>query len=166
MFCKTNIKTIMENRAAFAETLNDLVQINNDRIVGYEKAIQELKNEDADLKVLFLEMIRESHNLKMALSTELNVLGVKTDSGTTSSGKIYRVWMDVKAMFSGHDRKTILDNCENGEDAALRAYDSALEDESLPHYMQQIIQEQRAVLKSSHDQIKLLRDQKISSNSY
>ena len=53
------------------EILNDLILINNDRIVGYEKAMHELKEEDADLKILFLDMIDESRNYKMELATEV-----------------------------------------------------------------------------------------------
>ena len=33
----------MNKPEKISEILNDLVQINNDRIVGYEKAIEELK---------------------------------------------------------------------------------------------------------------------------
>ncbi len=38
----------MENNKENAEILNDLILINNDRIAGYEKAINELKPEDSD----------------------------------------------------------------------------------------------------------------------
>ncbi|RYF22676.1 MAG: DUF2383 domain-containing protein, partial [Flavobacteriales bacterium] len=50
----------MESRTVNAEILNDLIEINNDRIAGYEKAIEELKAEDADLKTLFVKMVGES----------------------------------------------------------------------------------------------------------
>ena len=33
----------METRTVNAEVLNDLIQINNDRVAGYEKAIEELE---------------------------------------------------------------------------------------------------------------------------
>jgi uncharacterized protein (TIGR02284 family) len=35
----------------------------------------------------------------------------------SSSGTLHRMWLDVKATFSGHDRKSILEECERGEDA-------------------------------------------------
>lgn len=149
----------METIAVTAEVLNDLVQINNDRIQGYERAIKELKEGNSDLKVLFADMIRESHRYKLALATELSVMGADTDSGTTTSGKIYRAWMDVKALFTGHDRHSILESCEFGEDAAQAAYRTALEDETLPSYLKTLIQDQKNSLKLSHDQIKVLRDQ-------
>lgn len=140
------------------EILNDLIQINNDRIEGYEKALKETKAEDADLKALFSSMISESHEIRMALGTEVNALGGDMDNSTTTSGKIYRAWMDVKAVFTGHDRHTVLANCEAGEDAAQRAYRDALSDEDLPAYLREMVSEQQVTLKRSHDKIKALRD--------
>jgi uncharacterized protein (TIGR02284 family) len=152
----------MGNNSVDIETLNDLLQINNDRIVGYERAIEELKPEDSDLKTLFVRMIGESHKLKLALATEVQALGSDADTGTTNSGKIYRAWMDVKAVFTGHDRKSVLDNCEGGEDAAQRAYKEALEQEDLSAHIRSMITEQKAQLRLSHDEIKALRDLQAS----
>lgn len=148
----------METKTMNAEILNDLVQINNDRVAGYERAIEELKPEDADLKALFVKMIGESHKYKMALATEVQALGEDIEEGTTNSGKIYRAWMDVKAVFTGHDRKTVLNNCEFGEDAAQKAYKMALEEEGLSANIRALISEQKMSLRSSHDEIKALRD--------
>jgi uncharacterized protein (TIGR02284 family) len=121
-----------------------------------------LQPEDSDLKALFVRMIGESHKMKLALATEVQVLGKDADTGTTNSGKLYRAWMDVKAVFTGHDRKTILDNCENGEDAAQRAYKAALAEENLSANIRTMITEQKALLKTSHDEIKALRDLQAS----
>ncbi len=151
----------METRTENAEILNDLVQINNDRVAGYEKAIAELKFEDADLKTLFVKMIGESHKHKMALATEVQGLGEEIETGTTGSGKIYRAWMDVKAVFTGHDRKTVLNNCEFGEDAAQKAYKMALEEDALSADLRSLITEQKAALRISHDEIKALRDAQV-----
>jgi len=148
----------MDTRTVNAEILNDLVQINNDRVAGYEKAIEELKSEDSDLKSLFVRMIGESHQHKMALATEVQALGDEIEEGTTNSGKIYRAWMDVKAVFTGHDRKTVLNNCEFGEDAAQKAYKMALDEEGLSADLRALITEQKAALRVSHDEIKALRD--------
>jgi len=148
----------METTTVNTEILNDLIQINNDRIEGYTKAIEELKPEDSDLKALFVKMIGESHKYKLALATEVQALGVDAETGTTNSGKIYRAWMDVKALFTGHDRKTVLNNCEAGEDAAQRAYKMALNEEDLSADLRTLITDQKATLRVSHDEIKALRD--------
>ena len=151
----------MEIKTENAEILNDLIQINNDRVAGYEKAMAELKPEDSDLKTLFVKMIGESHTHKMALATEVQSFGAEIETGTTNAGKIYRAWMDVKAVFSGHDRKTVLNNCEFGEDAAQKAYKMALDEEGLSANLRDLITAQKAALRISHDEIKMLRDSQV-----
>lgn len=142
-----------------ASILNDLIRINHDRVVGYEKAIEELKDEDADLKALFQRYISESRQYAQELTQEVSRLGSDPAQGTTNSGKIYRVWMDLKAAISGKDRKTILDNCEFGEDAAQKAYDLALNsDEDIEPSLRDLIVRQKATLKTGHDEVKRLRD--------
>ncbi|RYE20541.1 MAG: PA2169 family four-helix-bundle protein [Sphingobacteriaceae bacterium] len=121
------------------ETLNDLIEINNDRIEGYDRAIKESTEENADLIDLFKSLIDESHSCKMALSTEVLVMKGETAEGTTVRGKIYRAWMDVRATFTGHDRYSILANCERGEDAAQSAYKNALAEEDVPKYIHDMI---------------------------
>ena len=155
----------MENKHETIDILNDLILINNDRIAGYEKALEELKEkdeaaqEDLDLMVLFEKMIDDSREIRNALGKEVQVLGGEMAEGTMASGKIYRAWMDIKAVFSGKDRKTILSNCEAGEDAAQKAYKAALaEPDALPHFLYEMISSQKELLRESHDEVKALRD--------
>ena len=140
------------------ETLNDLILINNDRVEGYQKAIEELKADDADLRILFQERVNQSRSFHTELSGEIAKTGEEIKEGTNLTGEIYRAWMDVKAFFSGADRKTILDNCENGEDAALRAYEEALKSEYLSPEQRTMIIRQQAEIKASHDKIRAMRD--------
>src|SRR5690606_24910937 len=98
------------------------------------------------------------HKHKMALATEVQAMGDEIETGTTASGKVYRAWMDLKAVFTGHDRKSVLANCEFGEDAAQKAYKMALEDEGLSANLRSMITDQKAELRLSHDEIKALRD--------
>ena len=155
----------MENTNQTIDVLNDLILINNDRIAGYEKAIAELRGkggadqEDLDLTILFEKMIDDSRDFRNALGKEVQVLGGDMADGTMTSGKIYRAWMDIKAMFTGKDRHVILSNCEAGEDAAQKAYKEALEEESLPQFLYVMISDQKELLKESHDEIRALRDQ-------
>jgi len=148
----------METKEATLDILNDLVLINNDRIEGYENALKETTEQDADLKPLFIRYIKESHQCKMELGTEIQAFGEDMETGTTGSGKLYRAWMDVKAVFTGHDRKTVLANCEAGEDAAQRAYKAALEDEELPAFLREIVTRQKEILRTAHNEVKALRD--------
>jgi len=147
------------SHSACIEAMNDLIKINNDRIEGYEKAIEELQDgENGDLKILFSDMISESRKYKSELEQGVIAHGGSTDGGTTTSGKLYRAWMDVRAAFSGGDRASVLSNCEAGEDAAQKAYKSAIEDEDVMEETKVLLREQKQSLRNSHDKIKALRD--------
>jgi uncharacterized protein (TIGR02284 family) len=148
----------MENTKATIETLNDLIQINNDRIEGYERAIKDLKDEDADLKQLFADMVGDSHKFKMEIATEVAVLGKDIETGTSTSGALHRTWLDVKAAFSGHSKKSVLEECEFGEDAIKKAYETALAQDTLPAYIREVLTKQQGVLSAAHDKVKALRD--------
>lgn len=141
------------------DILNDLVKINNDRIEGYEKALKDLKAEDEDLKPLFLSFIDQSRKIRMTLGTELEVLGGDIDQGTTGGGSLYRVWMELKATFTGHNRHAVLAACEYGEDAAQKAYETALNTEHIPAHLVDTLMDEKENLRASHNQIKALRDQ-------
>lgn len=149
----------METTNETIEILNDLIGINNDRIAGYERAIQELQDEDNDLKTLFAGMIDESRKARLALGEEVEVMGKDINMDTTIRGKIYSAWLDLKDIFTGHNRHAILSNCHIGEDAAQKAYKTALESEHLPAYLKQMIEEQKAALQTSHDEIKAMLKQ-------
>ncbi|NOW97326.1 PA2169 family four-helix-bundle protein [Mucilaginibacter sp. SG564] len=149
----------MENAQATAGILNDLVQINNDRIEGYQRALKDLKDNEGGLKDLFTTLIGDSHRFKIELGTEIQVLGQDIDTSTSTSGKIHRTWLDVKAAFTAHDTHDILEECEFGEDAIVKAYREALEEESLPAHLLQIVSAQLDKLLDAHDEIKALRDQ-------
>lgn len=139
------------------EVLNDLIQINNDRVAGYERAAKEADSKDLDLISLFNDMASESRQYLSDLRRYVQSNGEEPADGTTLSGKLYRAWMDVKATFTGKDRKAILASCEFGEDAAQKAYKDALE-EDLSSEVRQLIVDQKTSLRKSHDRIKRLRD--------
>ena len=158
-----NVKFITMSEKV-VEVLNDLIEINNDRVQGYEKAVKETDTKDADLRMLFEEMASESRKYANELIQHVAGTGNEPADGTTLKGKIYRVWMDVKAGFSGNDRKAILASCEFGEDAAQKAYEQALaSDADMSVETRQLIMEQKIALRKSHDKIKHMRDAQPAS---
>ena len=130
------------------EVLNDLIKINYDRIEGYRKAAEESKEFDISLHPLFQRMADESRRNVSDLTQLVRGFGAEVDSGSTTMGKIYRAWMDVKAVFTGADRKAILSSCEYGEDQAQKAYEDALTtDAEIDASTRQLIVSQQQVLK-------------------
>jgi uncharacterized protein (TIGR02284 family) len=146
------------------ETLNDLVKINHDRIEGYEKASNQA-TDNPIFRKLFEKNASDSRKFAVDLQQHVAKLGGEQATGTTVSGKIFRGWMDIKNTFKPSDQTTILDSCEFGEDAALRAYDMALKsDAELEAELRKKIIEQKESIESSHNQIKQQRDLSANMN--
>ncbi len=149
----------MQTNESLIEVLNDLVKINNDRVTGYEKASDEATDSDIDLKGMFSKMANDSRDNINELTELIEKWGGIVATDTTVPGKIYRAWMDVKSAFTGSDRKAILSSCEYGEDAAQKAYETALNsDAEIDAESRQLIMSQKSSLKESHDLIKKYRD--------
>ena len=149
----------MRHLEELASALNDLILIHNDRIEGYLNAIDSLDDNDLDLKLIFKKMISNSKDQKSKLGDLIYEVGGEVEEGTTTTGKIFRSWMDIKSIFSLNDRSSVLDSCEAGEDAALKAYDMALaSDAEMSAEVRQMLMDQRSSIKVDHDQIKKLRD--------
>jgi uncharacterized protein (TIGR02284 family) len=150
----------MESTAQTIEILNDLILINNDRIEGYERALKETEKDGGDkgLVPMFLRFIDDSRRYKVELGTEITALGKDMETGTSIPGKLHRTWINIKETFTGHDRHSILEECEFGEDAIKKAYADALNEEVLAAYIRETLMEQQEEIIEAHDEIKYLRD--------
>jgi uncharacterized protein (TIGR02284 family) len=149
----------MTTTTELTEALNDLIKINYDRVEGYRKAAEESKEYDIELHPVFQKMADQSRLNVSALTEQVRSLGGEAESGSTTMGKIYRTWMDVKATFTGKDRAGIIASCEYGEDQAQKAYEEALATEAdMDTETRLLITSQKEHLKKSHDVIKAMRD--------
>ena len=139
------------------DDLNDLVKINNDRIQGYEKAIED--NEDPQLDDLFRHYVIQSQNFRSQLADHIvRIDGLAVSDATSSdiSSKIHRAWIDIKQAITGKDRSTILGSVEFGENAAVEAYQNAIDKDHIPAYIKEDLQKQLTELQSAFDKIKSL----------
>ncbi len=145
------------------DVLNSIIQINNDRIEGYETASKE--TEDAELKNLFASFIDSSEQCKNDLEEDVKKLGGEPTESTRTTGKFFRVWMDVKATLTSNDSKAILNSCEYGEKAAQDAYESVLTDEleNLTAEQQTMLATQKKLLQADNNKIITLRDSMVES---
>lgn len=141
-----------------SKQIKELIIINNDRYEGYKTAADEIK--DSDLRSLFNMYSSQSKQFNSELEKLLPDHKYMPEKGETkTSGKLYRVFMNMKHALQGNDRKGVLSSCEFGEDQAKQAYDDVLEDsEDIDSDALSVIQKQRAELQKSHDKIKAMRD--------
>lgn len=140
------------------KALRALIRINNDRYEGYKTAAEETK--DTDLKSIFNKLSLQSKGYSNDLQNLITYkeMAPETDE-TTLSGKLYRIWMDIKSAVTAKDRKAILASCEFGEDVARKTYEEVLDDpEDLTPEMLAVIRKQRSEIQQGHDTIKAMRD--------
>jgi uncharacterized protein (TIGR02284 family) len=162
----TKNTSIMAQNSETIEILNDLILINNDRIAGYEKARDEANELESDLRSLFNKLADESRQHVLDLKAHVSRLGGEPATGTMLSGKLYRVWMDVRATFTSDNRRAVLENAEMGEDAAKKAYEEALRSDDLSADVRQLILSQQTAILAAHDSIKLERDRQRDVSKY
>lgn len=146
------------DEAKLSETkrvLTSLINTLQDSQKGFADIGEHLKDET--LKRYFLAESLKRANFRAELENELHREGVKDvkETGTTA-GAVHRVWGDLKAKLGGGDR-TLLETAEQGEDAAKKAYQDALE-QDLPAPVRQLIAEQQAHVLTSHDYVRDHRD--------
>jgi len=137
--------------------INDLIEINNDRVAGFEKAIADINDENIDLKELFQGYAQQSRKYGQELAAIVGSAD-EIETGNSVSGTLHRAWIDIKSLFGGSDRASILSEAERGEDAIKKAYSDALSSGELPASSVDVISSQAQGINSAHDQIKALRD--------
>lgn len=74
-----------------------------------------------------------------------------------SLGAVHRGWIDLKAALGGGP-KAILNECERGEDAAVKAFQDALNTQSLPPDVEIMLNRQYTKVKNVHDQVRDMRN--------
>lgn len=148
----------METTAKSTDTLNELIEINNDRVAGFEKAIADIKDPNTDLKAVFQEYADQSRQFSQELTGIVSREGGEAETGTSASGSLHRAWIDVKSLFGASDREGILNEAERGEDAIKKAYSDALRDGELSSDAQSAVSAQATQINAAHDRIKALRD--------
>jgi uncharacterized protein (TIGR02284 family) len=139
------------------ESINQLIIINNDRYEGYKKAAEEAK--DQDLKDMFNKFSSQSKGFSEELKKFVDPDDLPKQNETTNSGKLYRVWMDIKSGMTANDRKAVLSSCEFGEDIAKKTYKEVMDNpEDISTEALNVIRKQNEEIIKGHDTVKAMRD--------
>lgn len=147
----------METTENANSVINDLIEINNDRVAGFEKVIADIKDENIDLKAIFQSYAEQSRTNGQQLAALVGSVD-EVETGNSVSGTLHRAWIDVKSLFGGSDRESILSEAERGEDAIKKAYRDALSGGQLPASAVDVVSQQAQEINAAHDKIKALRD--------
>src|SRR5690606_27047810 len=107
--------------------LKNLIEINNDRTLGFRKALEDLEPINADLQVIFTAAAAESERFSQELTALAEQHGAKVDEDDESvAGAIHRAWIDVKALSGGKARKDIVEEAGRGEAATTAASEGGM----------------------------------------
>ena len=134
------------------ELVKTVIQVLNDGARGFAEIGEKLK--DASVKAYFLKEAQTRGSFARELES---ASGISSDVGGTATGTVHRAWGDLKANLGGGDH-TLLETAEQGEDAAKKAYEKALEDSSIPTEVKSLLARQQTHILASHDQVKAYRD--------
>lgn len=143
----------MESLEATTPILNDLIQLNNDRIAGYQKAIEEIGHQDAELKTAFDNFIAQSRQFLTELKEELQRNGGAIADSTSTAGALFRGWMDINGIFTSDKKRSILKTCVEGEKAIYDVYDYAEKTEALPSDTRFVLSRQKQQLKLASNKV-------------
>lgn len=136
--------------------LNDLLNITNDRIEGFSKVEDKVWDGYPNLRADYDDMVSQSLTMKNELSDLITERGGTPENSGSAAGAIHRTWIDVKNAFAGDNAEATLENVVYGENAAIDAYQNALDSGDLCPESSRVILDQLHHLKSSHDKFKNL----------
>ena len=137
-------------------TLNDLIETSKDGEAGFRTCAEDVMG--MQLKTLFTSRSQRCAAAARELQDLVVNLGGKPETDSSFGGTLHRRWIDIKSAIMGKDNEAILNECERGEDMALRSYRNAL-GKDLPEKIRSVVERQYHGVQQNHDQIKLLRDQ-------
>ncbi len=135
--------------------LNDLIETSKDGEKGFRECAEDLKS--PQLKTTMVQRAQDCASAAAELQQLVRSLGGDPETSTSMSGDMHRRWVDLKSMITGKDDEAILNECERGEDVALKSYRKALE-KDLPADVRAVVEKQLQGVQRNHDQVKALRD--------
>lgn len=137
--------------------LNGLIETCRDGQEGFKEAADNATS--PELKNFFRDVSRERARFVGELQQEVRTLGGDPEKSGSTAGALHRVWIDVKGTLTGKDDGSILNECERGEDSAVKTFEDALK-EGLPATCRSTVQLQFSEIKLAHDRVKQMRDAK------
>ena len=106
-------------------TLQQLRETTKDGENGFQAAAEDCT--DANLKQLFLNLSRERGKFAAELTGLLGKAGSSGKESGSLAGWAHRGWTNLKPALATREDAAVLEECERGEDSAVKQYQEALE---------------------------------------
>lgn len=139
-------------------TLNDLIKTSKDGEAGFKTCAADASDRNQRLKSMLTMRQNECAAAVSELQQLVRAHGGNPKDSSSVSGAMHRAWVDVKSAVTGKDDEAVLNECERGEDSAVKNYREALKSD-LPADVRAVVERQYQGVLSNHDQIKIMRDE-------
>jgi uncharacterized protein (TIGR02284 family) len=147
----------MDRSEKTVDVLQELNQFVNDRIEGYKHAAKVTK--DPAHQSYYKSLIDQSSKFSNEINSTISSFGGSPESSTTTKGKIYRGWMDVKAGITGSDEESVIESNMYGEEWAQKAYNDALEHRGeLPSNVVQMVEKQKQSSLATSERLRQMKE--------
>jgi uncharacterized protein (TIGR02284 family) len=143
-----------------ASVLNGLIETARDGEEGFRQAAEKAK--EPALQSLFTKYSNQRTVFVEELQKLVGSLGEKPATSGHATASLHRGWIGLKAALTKNEDKALIDECEAGEDAAIKAYGEAAA-QTLPQGVQAVVQQQYAAVKQSHSVMRDLKHGKASA---
>jgi len=143
-----------------SNVLNNLIETCKDGEQGFRQAAE--KAQEPSLRALFSKYSTQRAGYVQELQQLVASLGEKPEESGHASAALHRGWIGLKAALSKNEDKALIDECEAGEDAALKAYREASRT-TLPPSVSQVVERQYAGIQEAHIVIRDLKHGKSTA---
>lgn len=152
----------MQNNDAL-KALNSLVETCKDGEKGFKTAAESVDN--PQLKTELTRFAQQRADFRSELESCMKQIGGSPEETSSLSGvameaagAVHRGWINLKSAITGHDNKAILNECENGDAAALKAYESVMSSSEIPINLKNVIKKQHDEIEAAKTAISSLKN--------
>ena len=140
--------------------LHELVTTCKDGEEGYRLAAD--KERTHEISALLMQYSNQRTHMSLELREKIAQMGKTQHDGSSAAAALFRGWINIRAALSGGESEVVLEDCERGEDAAVRSYEEALKSDFLPPDIRTLVGKQYRDILEARNKIRALKEQKKS----
>jgi uncharacterized protein (TIGR02284 family) len=140
--------------------LKDLIETSREGERGFALAAKD--NREPDVTEVLKDGEESCRAAAVELQDQARMLGGASGASETGKAPVHRGWVNFKAVAISRDTKSILEECERGEDYARRRYEDAMKSD-LPESVRASVERQYQSLIAIHGRVRQLRNRYSST---
>lgn len=138
------------------DVLNTLIEVSKDGEYGFATCAEYARS--PALRTLLQRRADDCGQAARELQVAVQRHGGRPELDGSVAGVLHRGWVAARGRLSSYRDEAILEECERGEDLALRQYADAISN-PLPADVHALVQRHLQGVARTHDQIRRLRDE-------